>query len=85
MAQKSLCPLMNLHLSFDMFSPGLFVFNRAKKSNRRAYLYDGNYYTAEEICEMIGVSRKKFSRLLFDYNGDVQRMMDIKLGKVNFD
>ena len=53
--------------------------------NSKKYFYQDKWQTTFELAKQVGLNVKQFHQELYKYNHDAIRMMDIKLGVVNFD
>lgn len=56
-----------------------------RKYQEKTYFYDGDWKTARELSEMVNMDKKKFLRELHKQGHNLKRLMDLKLGKINFD
>ena len=59
--------------------------NGGNKPRDSFYLYNDEKRSADELSDLLKCSKSTFYRMLIKWQGDVQRMMDFKLGKIGFD
>lgn len=60
--------------------PTSHIVTQPTKRQHRSFMYNNEWMTTDQLCKLLNVNRKVFSRLKHKYNDNIRYMMDVKLG-----